>query len=83
MEETKLNGMRTGKKIRKLYHLDSEDVQFVREYAQKKGVSESAVIRISVRSLQDNVKSDPFEDMVGSVKAGQNQAVKHDEVIYD
>ncbi len=71
------------KKVRKLYHLEPQDVQFVREYAEQKGFSESEVIRLSVRTLQGCVKDDPFEEMIGSVRAGKGQAEKHDEVIYD
>ncbi len=73
----------SGKKIRKLYHLDNEDVQFVREYACQKGISESEVIRLSVRKFRKNNAVDPFLELIGSVNAGSNQASKHDEVIYE
>ncbi len=81
--DAKMNKKLKEKKVRKLYHLESQDVQFVREYAEQKGVSESEVIRLSVRTLQECVKDDPFEEMIGSVKAGKGQAEKHDEVIYE
>ncbi len=71
------------KKIRKLYHLDSTDVEFVQEYARQKGVSESEVIRLSVRKLKKNSAIDPFQELIGSVNAGPNMASKHDEVIYE
>ncbi len=73
----------SGKKIRKLYHLDSKDVQFVREYARQKGVSESEVIRLAVRKFQKNNALDPLQELIGSVHAGSDQASKHDEVIYE
>ncbi len=73
----------SGKKIRKLYHLDDKDAQFVREYACQKGISESEVIRLSVRNFQKNNAVDPFQELIGSVNAGVNQASKHDEVIYE
>ncbi len=73
----------SGKKVRKLYHLDKKDVQFVREYARQKGISESEVIRFSVRSFQKNNAEDPFQALIGSVNAGANQVFKHDVVIYE
>ena len=83
MGDAKMNQEIKQKKVRKLYHLEPQDVQFVREYAEQKGVSESEIIRLSVRTLQGCVKDDPFEEMIGSVKAGTGQAEKHDEVIYE
>lgn len=80
LEQKRINRV---KKIRKLYHLDSSDVEFVREYARQKGVSESEVIRLSVRKLKKNSAVDPFQKLIGSVNAGPNQASKHDEVIYE
>ncbi len=70
-------------KIRKLYHIDSEDAIFVREYAAEKGVSESEVIRMSLRRLQKDMVSDPFVRMIGTVKAIDGDAVQHDDVIYE
>jgi len=71
------------KKIRKLYHLEPQDVAFIREYAQKRKISESEVIRLSVKRLQEEVKADPFKELLGSVRAGDGQAVRHDEAIYE
>ena len=71
------------KKVRKLYHLDDEDAIFVREYAAEKGVSESEVIRLSLRHLQKGKVSDPFVKMIGTLKANDEDAVRHDEVIYE
>ncbi len=71
------------KKVRKLYHLDSEDAFFVREYASDQGISESEVIRLSVRKFQKSEEVDPFNKMIGSVQAGSKQAEKHDLVIYE
>jgi len=72
-----------GKKIRKLYHLDPEDARFVREQARQKGVSESELVRLAVRAYQKKLDGDPFLELLGSVEAGENQASRHDEVIYD
>ena len=83
MDHLEQNKKSSGKKIRKLYHLDSKDVEFVSEYARQKGVSESEVIRLSVRNLQKDNAVDPFLELIGSVNAGSNQALKHDEVIYE
>ncbi len=83
MDHLKQKSKSRVKKIRKLYHLDSADVEFVQEYARQKGVSESEVIRLSVRKLKKNNAVDPFEKLIGSVTAGPNQAVKHDEGIYE
>jgi len=71
------------RKIRKLYHLEPQDVDFVREYAQKRKISESAVIRYSLRKLQEEVQADPFKELIGSVKAGNNEASRHDQIIYE
>ncbi len=73
----------TKKKVRKLYHLDSEDALFVCEYAREKGISESEVVRLSVRTLQGKVEDDPLKKMIGSVKAGPGEARNHDKVIYE
>jgi hypothetical protein len=83
MNTEKSKNKQTEKKIRKLYHLEIEDVIFVREYARNKGISESEVIRMSVRTLQSKVEEDPFRKVIGSINAGPNQAVNHDEVIYE
>lgn len=83
MGDEKRVKIRSSKKVRKLYHLDQEDARFVREYAQQKGVSESEIIRVSVRKLQGSLQKDPFAEMIGSVRAGNNQAERHDEVIYE
>jgi hypothetical protein len=83
MNKEKSKNKQTEKKIRKLYHLETEDAIFVREYARNKGISESEVIRMSVRTLQSKVEEDPFRKVIGSVNAGPNQAVNHDEVIYE
>ena len=76
-------GNKEGKKIRKLYHLDREDALFVREYAKEKGISESAVIRLSVRNMQKDLGADPLQRLIGSVDGGLEGAVRHDEVIYE
>lgn len=73
----------TGKKIRKLYHLDREDVEFIREYANQKEISESEVIRLSVRKMQKDTGSDPFLKLIGTVDVGLNGAINHDEIIYE
>ena len=83
MNTEKSKNKQTEKKIRKLYHLEAEDAIFVREYARNKGISESEVIRMSVRTLQSKVEEDPLRKVIGSVNAGPNQAVNHDEVIYE
>ncbi len=80
---TKADVVKGKRKVRKLYHLDGEDAMFVREYAAEIGVSESEVIRLSLRHLQKDKGSDPFLKMIGTVKANDEDAVRHDEVIYD
>jgi len=71
------------KKVRKLYHLDQDDAQFVREVAENKGVSESEVIRQAVRDLQDKGQTDPLRALIGEVKTEPGDAVDHDRVIYE
>ncbi len=83
MGHSKQNSKGRVKKIRKLYHLDTADVEFVCEYASQKGVSESEVIRLSVRKLKKSSAVDPFQELIGSVSAGSDQACNHDEVIYE
>jgi len=73
----------TANKIRKLYHLDREDAEFVREYASQKEISESEVIRLSVRKMQKDTGSDPFLKLIGTVDVGLNGAINHDETIYE
>lgn len=74
---------RAGKKVRKLYHLDEEDVAFVREYATRQEVSESEVIRHAVRKMQKDSSADPFFELLGIVDTGKGESVRHDEIIYD
>ena len=83
MKKTENQGRQSEKKIRKLYHLDPEDALFVREHAQSKRVSESEVIREAVRVLQEKTESDPFQKLIGRVKAIPGDAAAHDEVIYE
>jgi hypothetical protein len=83
MSMLKGDAVEKDKKIRKLYHLDQEEVLFVREYARNNKMSESAVIRLAVQLLEDDCAEDPFAKLIGSVKAGPGQAAKHDEVIYE
>ncbi len=83
MDQKRSSEKKKGAKVRKLYHLDPEDTLFVREYAQKKGLSESEVIRQAVRSLQGKTEEDPFIKIIGSVETGSEEAENHDEVIYE
>ena len=83
MKKNENQGKQGEKKIRKLYHLDPEDALFVRERAQSKRVSESEVIREAVRALQGETKADPFQKLIGNVKARSGDAAAHDEVIYE
>ncbi len=81
--KNKLSGKKKSKKVRKLYHLDQDDAQFVREIAGSKGISESEVIRQAVRTLQAKEREDPLLDLIGRVKAESGDAAAHDEVIYE
>ncbi len=83
MGKKQSTGKKKDVKIRKLYHLDPEDTLFIREYAQKKGLSESEVIRQAVRNLQGKTEVDPFIKIIGSVETGSEEAENHDEVIYE
>ena len=77
------SGKKKDKKVRKLYHLDRGDAQFVQEVAESKGVSESEVIRQAVRTLQQKEKEEPLRALIGAVKAEPGDAVDHDRVIYE
>jgi hypothetical protein len=79
MKNAKKNSQ-ASKKVRKLYHLEEEDVAFVREHATQHEISESAVIRQAVRKLQKNSGVDPF---LALVDAGTGESVRHDEIIYE
>jgi hypothetical protein len=83
MDNRKGNAVEKDKKVRKLYHLDQEEVLFVREYARNNKMSESAVIRLAVRHLEEDNTDDPFVKLIGSVKTGSGQAEKHDQAIYE
>jgi spore germination protein GerM len=82
MKNAKKNSQ-ASKKVRKLYHLEEEDVAFVREHATRQEISESAVIRQAVRKLQKDSGDDPFLTLVGTVDAGTGGSVRHDEIIYE
>jgi len=73
------------KKVRKLFHLDSGDADFIKKMAKEKKVSESQVVRMAIRDYKKKEKADldPVKKLIGTVKAGKNQARKHDEVIYE
>ncbi len=77
--------VKTSGKIRKLFHLEPRDIVIIKKLAKNKKVSESEVIRIAVRELgvKEGAVVDPFAKMIGSVKAGKNQAAEHDKVIYE
>jgi len=77
------SGKKKDKKVRKLYHLDQSDAQFVQEVAESKGVSESEVIRQAVRTLQEKEKEEPLRSLIGAVKTEPGDAVDHDRVIYE
>jgi len=80
LEQNKKNNEKI---IRKLYHLNINDAEFVREYARQKGISESEVIQRALRRLEKDEAYDPFQELIGSVNVGGSQVYKHDEVIYD
>ena len=82
MKNTEKNS-RAAKKVRKLYHLDGEDVVFVYEHAVKQEASESALIRSAVCKLQKDSGADPFLALVGPVVTGTDGSVRHDEIIYE
>ncbi len=51
----------SGKKIRKLYHLDNKDVHLACEYARlERNFVNPEVIRLSVQKLQNNSGVGPF-----------------------
>ena len=83
MKKNDQSGQKKNRKVRKLYHLDQDDVQFVRELADSKGVSESEIIRQAVRTLQNKEKEDPLRALIGEVNAEPGDAVDHDRVIYE
>lgn len=73
-------------KMRKLIHLDPEDAAFVKSAAAQRNVSQSEIIRESIKKFKaddEQTEYDPIEDLIGKVKAGKNQAVKHDEALYE
>jgi hypothetical protein len=82
MKNTKKNS-RAAKKVRKLYHLDGEDVVFIYEHAAKQEASESALIRSAARKMQKDSGADPFLALVGTVDTGIGGSVRHDEIIYE
>ena len=71
-------------KVRKLFHLDQQDTKTIQYIAKSRNISESEVVRLAIRELglKEKIIKDPFEKIIGSVKAGKNQAVNHDEGIY-
>jgi len=83
MTKSDHSGQKNSIKVRKLYHLEEDDVQFVRELAESKGVSESEIIRHAVRTLQNKEKEDPLRALIGGVNADSGDAVDHDRVIYE
>jgi len=83
MTKSDHSGQKNSIKVRKLYHLEEDDVQFVRELAESKGVSESEIIRHAVRTLQNKEKEDPLRALIGGVNAEPGDAVDHDRVIYE
>lgn len=74
---------RAGKKIKKSYYLASSDAAFVREYARQKGISESEVIKLALRIVEEDEAYDPFQELIGSVNVGCSQVPRYEEVIYD
>lgn len=73
------------KKIRKLFHLNPEEAALIKRIATKRNISESEVVRISLRKLQieENIKYDPLEKLVGTINLGNGHALQHDEVLYE
>jgi hypothetical protein len=50
---------------------------------EKNRSDRSEVIRLSVGKFQKSEEVDPFDRLIGAVKAGSKQAEKHDLVIYE
>lgn len=75
------------KKIRKLFNLGPDDIAFIKHFAQKKRISESEVVRGALKHFRKQLEPmqsyDPFEKLIGMVKAGPHEADKHDKVLYE
>lgn len=75
------------KKIRKLFHLEPDDVAFIRGVARRKRISESEVVRGALKHFQRQFgtepEHDPFADLIGAVEAGADDGIRHDEVLYE
>lgn len=75
------------RKIRKLFHLEQGDVEFIRKVASEKKISESEVVREAIHFFQSKdatgLEYDPFAKLIGTVQAGSEQAARHDEVLYE
>jgi len=72
-------------KVRKLFHLEPHDTKIIENIAKVRNVSESEVVRQAIREfgVKEGTVKDPFGKLIGSVKAGKNQATNHDKVIYE
>ena len=75
------------RKIRKLFHLEPGDVEFIKNMASEKRISESEVVREAIQFFQGSnaagFEYDPFVKLIGTVQAGPKQAARHDEILYE
>ena len=74
-------------KVRKLFHLDPEDVAFIKGVARRNRISESEVVRGALKHFQRQrgfeLEYDPFTKLIGAVEAGTDDASRHDEALYE
>lgn len=75
----------SGRKVRKLFHLEQQDTKIIESIAKLRQISESEVVRQAIRELgiKEGTVKDPFSKLIGSVKAGKDQAMNHDKVLYE
>ncbi len=74
-------------KVRKLFHLEPDDVAFIKGMARRNRISESEVVRGALKHFQRQLGTepeyDPFAKLIGAVEAGTDDASRHDEVLYE
>lgn len=75
----------SGRKVRKLFHLEPQDTKIIESISKSRKISESEVVRQAVRELgiKEGTIKDPFSKLIGSVKAGKDRAINHDRVLYE
>jgi len=75
----------SGRKVRKLFHLERQDTKIIESIAKSRQISESEVVRQAIRELgiNEGTVKDPFSKLIGSVKAGKDQAMNHDKALYE